>query len=138
MAIDYTAKTQFLFRINKGIENAWDNEKINQYISEEDRPLPFSRMVYIGDGSTDIPAMKMINYQGGNSIAVYPPRKQGAKEKIEKTICKGNRSTYIAKADYSENSELDCILKSILDRISALNRVRKYETRNFGKHFQVA
>ena len=63
LAIDYTAKTQFLFRINKGIENAWDNTEINKYIPEEERPLPFSRMVYLGDGSTDIPAMKMINYQ---------------------------------------------------------------------------
>lgn len=131
LAIDYTAKTQFLFRINKGIENAWDNTEINKYIPEEERPLPFSRMVYLGDGSTDIPAMKMINYQGGNSIAVYPPNKRDAKKKIKDSIVQGNRSTYIAKADYCENSELYNILKSIIDRISALNRVRKNETRNF-------
>ena len=136
MAIDYTAKTQFLFRINKGIENAWDNTEINKYIPEEERPLPFIRMVYIGDGLSDIPAMKMINYQGGISIAVYSSDEENTesdeenteeknakkKEKIKENIVIGNRSTYIAKADYCENSELDNILKSIIDRIRTQSR----------------
>ena len=74
-SVNYTTKTQYLFRINKGVLNSWDNEEINSFTPEEERPRPFSRMIYIGDGETDVPAMKMVNYQGGYSIAVYPPRK---------------------------------------------------------------
>lgn len=76
VAIDYTAKTQYLFRINKGIFNIWDNSKINKYADEEKRYLPFQRMIYIGDDETDVPAMKMINHKGGYSIAVYDPNKR--------------------------------------------------------------
>lgn len=76
VAIDYTAKTQFLFRINKGIFNIWDNNTINKYIPENERYIPFKRIIYIGDGETDIPCMKMVNHQGGYSIAVYEPHKK--------------------------------------------------------------
>ena len=76
-SVNYTTKTQYLFQINKGILNSADNERINQFTPEEDRPQPFSRMIYIGDGETDVPAMKMVNYQGGYSLAVYPPREAG-------------------------------------------------------------
>ena len=72
--MNYTTKIQYLFRINKGILNSWDNEEINRFTPDEKRPRPFSRMIYIGDGETDVPAMKMINYHGGHSIVVYPPK----------------------------------------------------------------
>ena len=72
--MNYTTKTQYLFRINKGILNSWNNEEINRFTPDEKRRYPFSRMIYIGDGETDVPAMKMINYQGGYSIVVYPPK----------------------------------------------------------------
>jgi hypothetical protein len=74
VAINYTTKTQFLFRINNGIENTWDNERINQWMPEDERPVPFKRMVFIGDGDTDIPSMKMVAHQGGLSIAVFDPQ----------------------------------------------------------------
>ena len=73
-SVNYTTKIQYLFRINKGRLNSWDNEEINRFTPDEKRPPPFSRMIYIGDGETDVPAMKMINYQGGHSIVVYPPK----------------------------------------------------------------
>ena len=68
VAIDYTAKTQFLFKINKGIKEVSDNKKINQYIPEKERPIPFKRMIYFGDGDTDIPCMKMIKEHGGHPL----------------------------------------------------------------------
>jgi 2-hydroxy-3-keto-5-methylthiopentenyl-1-phosphate phosphatase len=71
VAINYTTKTQYLFRINKGIENHWDRDAINAYTPEPLRPIPFKRMIFLGDGTTDIPTMKMLTYQGGHSIAVY-------------------------------------------------------------------
>jgi hypothetical protein len=60
VAINYTTKTQYLFRINKGVENHWDNKAINKYMPEGSRPIPFERMIFLGDGDTDIPTMKML------------------------------------------------------------------------------
>lgn len=122
-AVDYTLKTQFLFRVNKGTFDIWDNSKINKYTPENDRYIPFKRMIYIGDGETDIPCMKMVNYQGGYSIAVYDPKKRGTKnKKSPKQICEElinqRRAKYIAPAIYTENSELVKIIKLIIDKIA--------------------
>ena len=125
LAINYTTKTQYLFRINKGIKNAWDNSSINEYTPPKERPILFENMIYIGDGATDVPAMKMLNYQGGTSIGVYPPNTRGAKTKAKKLL-KNDRANYIAKADYSNNSEIDQIVKSILDQISLKASVKQY------------
>jgi phosphoserine phosphatase len=70
LAVNYTNKTQHLFRINKGINNSYDNTNINKFMPLALRPIPFDNIIYIGDGETDIPAMKMVKYQGGHSIAV--------------------------------------------------------------------
>ncbi len=131
LAVDYTNKTQFLFRINKGIKNSWDNSQINKYIKEEDRPMPFSRMIYIGDGETDIPAMKMINYQGGTSIAVYNPNVRAKKgKKSPKQVCQEliihGRATYIAPADYRDTSELFKLLTKIIDKIALDSELIKH------------
>ncbi len=119
LAINYTNKTQYLFRINKGIINSYDNSQINKFIPYEKRPIPFSRMIYVGDGETDVPAMKMIKYQGGKAIAVYDPDKEKEHGKPSgKQLCKKlieqNRADYMAAADYCENSKLDLILKSLI------------------------
>lgn len=131
LAVDYTNKTQFLFRINKGIDNSWDNSKINKYIAEDDRPIPFSKMIYIGDGETDIPSMKMINYQGGTSIAVYNPNLRTKAGKKAKEICEElinqKRATYIAPAKYTEDSPLFAILKNSIDKIAASVELEKYK-----------
>lgn len=123
VAIDYTAKTQYLFRINKGIFNIWDNSKINKYVDEEKRYLPFQRMIYIGDGETDVPAMKMINHKGGYSIAVYDPNKRNTKKrpspkKTCEDLIKHGRANYIAPADYRKNSDIFKILTYIIDKIA--------------------
>jgi hypothetical protein len=82
VAINYTTKTQYLFRINKGIENHWDNAAINKYVPEGSRPVPFKHMIFLGDGDTDIPTMKMLTYQGGHSIAVYD--EEGGRHDLER------------------------------------------------------
>ena len=131
LAVDYTNKTQFLFRINKGIDNSWDNSKINKYIPEEERPIPFSKMIYIGDGETDVPAMKMVNYQGGTSIAVYNPNLRTNAGRKAKQVCEGlikqKRATYIAPAKYTEDSPLFAILKNSIDKIAASVELEKYK-----------
>src|SRR5690554_438410 len=110
LAIDYTNKTQFLFRINKGVPNVWNNTGINSYMPNDERPMPFKRMIYLGDGATDIPAMKMVKSQGGKAIAVYHPNtetKEGKKVKeAAKKLILENRANFIAPADYREGKDL--------------------------------
>lgn len=117
VAVDYTAKTQFLFKINKGIERISDNKRINEYVSEEDRPIPFKNMIYFGDGETDIPCMKLIKEQGGHSIAVYKPG--SAKKKTAAKLINENRVNFVCSADYSENKEMHNVVKTIIDKIKA-------------------
>lgn len=117
LAINYTNKTQYLFRINKGINNSYDNLEINKYMPEKERYIPFEQMIYIGDGETDVPAMKMIKYQGGKAIAVYNPKIRAKKgRKSPKQICEDlisqNRANYIAPANYSEGSKLDKMIRA--------------------------
>lgn len=118
VAVDYTAKTQFLFKINKGIEEVSDNHKINQHIPEKDRRVPFSNMIYFGDGETDIPCMKLIKDQGGHSIAVYKPGSSKKKQTAENLI-RENRVNFVCSADYSENKEMHKVVKTIIDKIKA-------------------
>ncbi len=119
VAIDYTAKTQFLFKINKGVSSIRDNKLVNEYLPEEDRPVPFSQMIYFGDGSTDIPCMRLVKQFGGNSIAVYKPNgknKVQSKATAERLI-KENRVNFACPADYSEGSEIHKVVTTIIDKI---------------------
>ncbi len=118
VGINYTTKTQYLFRINKGIDNHWNNESINSYMPEDQRPIPFDRMIFLGDGDTDIPTMKMLTYKGGHSVAVYDPKRTDQDlSKIHKLISDG-RVEFVAPADYEEKSQLDIIVKGILGLIA--------------------
>jgi len=118
VAINYTTKTQYLFRINKGVENHWNNADINRYVPAAQRPVPFERMIFLGDGDTDIPTMKMLTYQGGHSIAVYD--EQRGPRDLEKihTLISDGRVDFVAPANYENNSQLDIIVKGILGRIA--------------------
>lgn len=116
VAIDYTGKTQFLFKINKGIKEISDNIKINQYIPYDKRPIPFEQMIYFGDGETDIPSMKMVKEYGGHSIAVYGTEE---KEKIAKKLIKEDRVNFICNADYREGKNMHKIVKRILNKIAS-------------------
>ncbi len=117
LAINFTTKTQYLFRINKGALDICDEKKINEFVRMEDRPVPFKRMIFIGDGNTDISCFSLVKSLGGHSIAVYKPKTKGAREKAEKLI-KDNRVNFIVAADYSKESELMKIVKTILDKIA--------------------
>jgi phosphoserine phosphatase len=118
VAIDFTAKTQFLFKINKGIKSVSDNKKINEYVKEEDRRIPFSRMIYFGDGETDIPCMKLVKQQGGYSIAVYTPRITKKKVIAEKLLNE-NRVDFVFSADYTKDKDIYNVVTRIIDRIKS-------------------
>lgn len=120
VGINYTTKTQYLFRINKGVENHWDNEAVNRWQPMEERPLPFSRMIFLGDGDTDIPSMKMVRHQGGHSIAVFDPKRWEKRELQPKVfnLIAEDRANFVVPADYTDGSQLDVTMKGILGRIA--------------------
>lgn len=111
--VNYTNKTQFLFRIEKGTLDINDSG-INDYFPTETMRVPFRNIIYIGDSDTDIPCMKLVNSNEGHSIGVYNPATQ-KKEKVYKMM-HDKRIKYFAPADYSEGSELDALVKAIIDR----------------------
>lgn len=123
LAINYTTKTQYLFRINKGSLSVHDHGLINDFVPHEDRPIPFTNIVFIGDGETDIPCMRLVRDQGGHSIAVYQPGSKTKKARAEKLI-HDRRADFIAPADYSKGKRLHEILRAIVDKVAANNAVK--------------
>ena len=118
IAVDYTAKTQFIFKINKGIFSAHDNKMVNASIAEDKKRIPYPRMIYFGDGETDIPCMKIVSMFGGHTIAVYNPDKPKKKAFAEKLKRQG-RASFIAPADYRKESRTFQVVCAIIDKIKA-------------------
>ncbi|MBS6953153.1 MAG: haloacid dehalogenase-like hydrolase [Enterocloster asparagiformis] len=123
--VNYTSKTQFLFRIEKGVLDIND-PGVNDYFPPETIRVPFRNMVYIGDSDTDIPCMKLVNTYGGHSIGVYNPNTRD-KEKVYRMM-RDKRIRYYAPADYSQDSELDELVKAIIDKTAAYEAL---ENRHF-------
>ena len=126
MAVNYTTKTQFLFRINKGVLtiNTGSAQELNRFTPENARRVPFRNMIYIGDGLTDVPCMKLVKVNGGQSIAVYNPHEDcgGANE-----LRTANRVDYVVPADYSENSEMETLVQTIIRKIQAESEMLAYQ-----------
>ena len=114
--VNYTSKTQFLFRISKGVLDVND-PAVNDYFAPDEIRVPFTNMVYIGDSETDIPCMKLVNTNGGHSIGVYNNDTLD-KSKVYKML-HDNRIRYFAPADYTDGSKLDLLVKAIIDRTAA-------------------
>ena len=115
-----TGKTQYLFRINKGVEDL--GESINQHMPETARPIPFANMIYFGDGDTDVPSMAVMRKNGGHAVAVHPPGK--ARSKCVE-LFKAGRCDFFAPADYRAGSDLFKRTCLLLDRILADIRVQE-------------
>ena len=118
IAVDYTAKTQFLFKISKGIFSAHDNKKVNESVADDKKRIPYPHMIYFGDGETDIPSMKVVSMFGGNSIAVYNPKIQKKKAFAHKLLRQG-RVGFAVPADYREESRTFKVVCAIIDKIKA-------------------
>ncbi len=123
VAINYTMKTQYVFRIAKGVNSINDDALVNQRIAEEDKRVLYRNMIYLGDGITDVPCMRLIKDKNGKSIAVYP---RGKKEKVA-GLLRDDRVNYIAPADYSEDSELENIVKLQMEYIALLTKMEEKE-----------
>ena len=115
-AINYTNKTQFLFRIEKGVLDVNDTG-VNDHYDPEDVRVPFRNIVYIGDSATDIPCMKLVNSNGGHSIGVYNHETKDTSRVIK--MLAENRIKYFAPTDYTDGSELDSLVKAIIVRTAA-------------------
>ena len=125
--VNYTNKTQFLFRIAKGVLDVNDSG-VNDFFEPDEIRVPFRNMVYIGDSDTDIPCMKLVNTYGGHSIGVYNANTKD-KTKVHRMM-KENRIKYFAPADYSEGTDIDILLKAIIDRTVVNEHLEELHYRN--------
>ena len=123
IAVDHTAKTQFLFKISKGITSQHDSKKVNSSMADDKKRIPFSHMIYFGDGETDIPCMKIVGMFGGNPIAVY--NKDSAKKKaVAQKLKRQGRVKFITPAVYTRDSRTFGIVAAIIDKIKAEDDLR--------------
>lgn len=112
VSVNYTNKTQFLYRINKGIYEVYD-ASINDKMLDKDKKIPFENMIYFGDGLTDVPCMKLVKDNGGHAISVYEQ-----KDELANKLLQDGRVNYIANTNYTEGSNIDIYVKDVLNRIS--------------------
>ena len=123
LAINYTLKTQYIYRISKGILDVTDDYNLNRLQDESLRRIAYHNMIYIGDGLTDIPCMKMVKEKGGKSIALYP----SGKKKNVKPLVEDERINYVCVADYSQNSTLEKIVKLMIENMAILEKLKLKE-----------
>ncbi len=117
--INFTTKTQFIFRISKGVLEQLEDKKLNSMISADDRRIPYRNMIYIGDGMTDVPCMKVVKSRGGEAIGIY----HKANLEVAKRLLNEKRVGYICKADYSTDSELEKITKLIIHQMALTSQL---------------
>ena len=114
--INYSTKVQFLSKINKGLKKT-DDKLVNEFTPDNKRRIPYKRIIYFGDGLTDIPSMKMVKERQGNAIAVYKPKSGNSKDKAIKLL-KDDRVNFALPADYSEGKDIDKVVKTILNKLA--------------------
>ncbi len=118
--VNYTNKTQFLFRIEKGVLDVND-PSVNMHFAPEDVRIPFRNIVYIGDSDTDVPCMKLVNTYGGHSIGVFNEESEDKTKVFQ--MMRDERIKYFVPANYSEGKPLDCLLKKIIDKTAATEKL---------------
>ena len=129
LAVNYTNKTQFLMRINKGILDISDDNKLNGKMVENDRRISTSNMIYLGDGLTDVPCMKLTKENGGVSIAVYTYKNVDMARKL----LNDGRINYMIGADYSEGTEMDEIVKKTIKSMAINTELKNITYKQAGE-----
>ena len=124
LAVNFTAKTQFVYRINKGVLDVSDDKTLNDSMPDDSKRVPFTNMVYMGDGLSDVPCMKMMRAYGGQAIAVYQDSNRVG---VEDLLAKG-RVDFIFKADYSEGTALDLTVKNIIRKMAMSDQLWEENT----------
>ena len=113
--VNYSTKTQYLSKINKGLDK-FEDRAVNEFMPDEKRPIPFSQMIYFGDGDTDIPSMRLVKKSGGYSFAVYRPKSHHKRTAIK--LLTDGRVDFALPADYSEDGQIDTAVKTILVKMA--------------------
>lgn len=113
--VNYSTKVQYITKINKGLGKLED-KLVNEYMEDSKRRVPFPRIIYFGDGMTDIPTMKLVKSRGGNAIAVYKPKSDQKKTAVK--LLKDDRVNFALPADYSEGTAIDTVVKTILEKLA--------------------
>ncbi len=129
-AINYTLKTQYIYRISKGILDVTDDYNLNRLQDESLRRIAYRNMIYIGDGITDIPCMKMVKEKGGKSIALYPT----GKSETVRPLVDDDRINYVCVADYSPNSTLEKIVKLMIENMAVLEKLQNKEKKQLQQY----
>ncbi|WP_297872499.1 HAD family hydrolase [uncultured Oscillibacter sp.] len=114
LAVNFTAKTQFVYRINKGVLDVSDDKTLNDSMPDDSKRVPFTSMIYVGDGLSDVPCMKMMRAYGGQALAVY---QEGNRAGVEELLARG-RVDFIFPADYREGTALDTTVKNIIRKMA--------------------
>ena len=123
LGVNYTSKTQYLFRINKWTLEEWDDAAINKAVAKDDRPVPFDRIAYFGDGTTDVPTMRLVTDQGGSAVAVYNPASP-ASMAAALELRNDGRAHLAGPGDYTEGSPLDQLAQALLAEMAARAHAR--------------
>ena len=132
LAVNFTAKTQFVYRINKGVLDVADDRTLNDSMPDDSKRVPFTNMIYIGDGLSDVPCMKMMRAYGGQAIAVYQAANRAG---VEELLARG-RVDFIFPADYREGRALEETVKNIIRKIAVADRLRRehlHQLRHLGE-----
>ncbi len=119
LAVNFTAKTQFVYRINKGVLDVADDRTLNDSMPDDSKRVPFTNMIYIGDGLSDVPCMKMMRAYGGQAIAVY----QAVNREGVERLLRQRRVDFIYPADYREGTELEITVKRIIRRMAVSHQL---------------
>ena len=125
LAVNFTAKTQFVYRINKGVLDVSDDKTLNDSMPDDSKRVPFTNMIYVGDGLSDVPCMKMMRAYGGQAIAVY---QEESRMGVEDLLAKG-RVDFIFPANYSEGTALDLTVKNIIRKMAISDHLWEENTR---------
>ena len=120
--VNFTTKTQYIARIRKGcVDDLFDTKEVNAKVKNYNKLLPYANMIYLGDGYTDVPCMNLLKAKGGTSISVYKEENEKSKAQALK-LFKDKRVNAYCPADYSENSEIDNLVKSIILKVKNKNK----------------
>ena len=125
LAVNFTAKTQFVYRINKGVLDVSDDKTLNDSMPDDSKRVPFTSMIYIGDGLSDVPCMKMMRAYGGQAIAVY----QAANRPGVERLLRQGRVDFIYPADYREGTALEDTVKKIIRKMAVSHQLSEENLR---------